>query len=494
MARGEVGNSEQALSLAGGAYSDPMPRLLRGMAAQRRSLVLLGEALLLGGTVFLAVYLRFIAYPDPLQTYATLDTQLLRASVFTAMIMLGMTAMGMYQTHVRATRFGVIARQAVAFFLGTLGLLVLYYLVPQIETGRGVLALALAIGFLVVLVFRLFFARLVDVETLKQRVLVVGAGERAAMIEHRLRRRADRRAFKLVGYVHYGNSAAAVDSDKLVSIGMPLAQWAVSHRIDEIVFGPDDRRDALPMEDLLQCQQLGIRIVDIVTFFEREAGKIKLALVDPSWLVFSGGFNNSPLRILGKRAFDVFVSVVMLALTWPLLVLVAAAIRVESGPGNPILYRQERVGLLGKTFYLVKFRSMRTDAEKDGVARWSSTNDSRVTRVGRFIRRTRLDELPQLWNILCGNMSIVGPRPERPEFVREFDESLRYYRLRHCVRPGLAGWAQLCYTYGASKQDAEEKLKYDLFYVKNHNLLFDLLILVQTLEVVIFGRTSSERR
>ena len=494
MARGESNNSEQVLPLAGGAYSAPMPRLIRGTAAHWCSLILVTEALLLSGAVFLAIYLRFITYAEPLQTYAAIHTQLVRAAVFAAMMMLGMTAMGMYQTHVRETWFGAIARQAVAFLLGTLGLLVLYYAVPQIEIGRGVLALALAIGFLVISAFRLLFARLVDVETLKQRVLVVGAGERAAMIERRLRRRADRRGFNLVGYVHYGHSAAAVDGDKLVAIGMPLAQWAVSHQIDEIVFGPDDRRDALPMEDLLHCQQMGIKIVDIVTFFEREAGKIKLSLVDPSWLVFSGGFNNSPARILSKRAFDVFVSVVMLALTWPLLVLVAAAIRLESGAGKPILYRQERVGLLGNAFQLVKFRSMRTDAEQDGVARWSGKGDSRVTRVGRFIRRTRLDELPQLWNILRGHMSIVGPRPERPEFVDEFDDSMRYYSLRHCVRPGLAGWAQLCYAYGASKEDAEEKLKYDLFYVKNHNLLFDLLILVQTLEVVIFGRSCADSR
>lgn len=488
MARGEPNSSQGALPLAGVAYSDHMPRLMRGTAAHWCTLILVSEALLFCGAVFLAIYLRFIVHPDPLQTDATLNVQLVRAAVFTVVMMLGMAAMGMYQTRLRETWYGAISRQAVAFLLGTLGLLVLYYVIPHVEIGRGVLALALAIGFLLIAAFRPLSARLVDVETLKQRVLVIGAGQRAALIEQRLRRRADRRGFKLIGYVHYGSSAAAVDSGKLVPIGVPLAQWAVSHQIDEIVFGPDDRRDALPMEDLLQCRKMGIKIIDIVAFFEREAGKIKLSLVDPSWLVFSGGFDSSPLRILSKRAFDVFVSVAMLMLTWPLLVMVAVAIWIESGPGHPILYRQERVGLLGKAFQLVKFRSMRTDAEIDGVARWAGKDDGRVTRVGRVIRRTRLDELPQLWNILRGNMSIVGPRPERPEFVSELDGCLRYYNLRHCVRPGLAGWAQLRYAYGASKQDSEEKLKYDLFYVKNHNLLFDLLILVQTLEVVVFGR------
>jgi lipopolysaccharide/colanic/teichoic acid biosynthesis glycosyltransferase len=170
------------------------------------------------------------------------------------------------------------------------------------------------------------------------------------------------------------------------------------------------------------------------------------------------------------------------------MAIVALAIRIESGAGQPILYRQERVGERGRVFALTKFRSMRTDAELDGVARWATRNDDRVTRVGRFIRKARLDELPQLVNVLRGDMSLVGPRPERPQFVADFGHRIRYYNLRHCVKPGLAGWAQLRYPYGASEEDAYEKLKYDLFYVKNHNLLFDLLILIQTVEIVLFGR------
>lgn len=485
---GESKNLQHAMPLMSVNQGGHVPRLMRGTASRWRTLVLLAEALLLVGAVFLAVYLRFITHADPLQTYAALSVQFVRATIFAVMMILGMTAMGMYQAHLRDTWFGTVARQAVAFLLGTLGLLVLYYIVPPVEIGRGVLALALTAGFLLITAFRFLSARLVDVDTLKQRVLVIGAGERAAMIEQRLRRRADRRGFRLVGYVPYGTEAPAVAASKLLTLGVPLSQWAVAHQIDEIVFGPDDRRGALPMEDLLQCKQVGIKIIDLVSFFERESGKIKLALTDPSWLVFSGGFDSSPVRMLSKRAFDIFASMVVLALTWPLLLLAAAAIRIESGPGQPILYRQERVGLLGTVFQLVKFRSMCIDAEQDGVARWAGKNDCRITRVGRIIRRTRLDELPQLWNILRGDMSIVGPRPERPEFVADLDGNLRYYSLRHCVRPGLAGWAQLRYAYGASKEDAEEKLTYDLFYVKNHNLLFDLVILVQTLEVVIFGR------
>ncbi len=465
-----------------------MPRFMRRAAARWRVMILLAEALILAGAVFLAVYLRFISFEEPFQSYVAMWLQVIRAVVFAAMIMLGMTALGLYQIHLRETWFGALARQAVAFLLGTLGLLVIYYMFPPLTIGRGVLVLALAIGFVLIAAFRVLSERLVDVESLKQRVLVLGAGQRAALIEQRLRRRSDRRGFRLIGYAPYGGEVPVIPPDKLIHLDQPLATWAVANGIDEIVFGPDDRRGGLPMEDLLQCKQIGIDVTDLVSFFERESGKIKLSLTDPSWLIFSDGFNSSLGRRVGKRAFDITAALAVLFFTWPFLIGVIIAIRIESGRGQPIFYRQERVGLLGQTFPLLKFRSMRTDAEKDGVPVWASKGDSRVTRVGHVIRRLRLDELPQLWNIIRGDMSIVGPRPERPQFVSELESELRYYKLRHCVRPGLAGWAQLRYPYGASKADAEEKLKYDLFYVKNHNLLFDLLILIQTFEVVLFGR------
>jgi sugar transferase (PEP-CTERM system associated) len=229
-------------------------------------------------------------------------------------------------------------------------------------------------------------------------------------------------------------------------------------------------------------------VTELADFVEREAGTIKMDLTNPSWLVFSNGFNTSPVRRTIKRAFDVAMALLVLTLSWPLMLVTALAIRLESGQGAPILYRQERIGENGRTFSVIKYRSMRTDAECDGVARWATMNDDRVTRVGRFIRKARLDELPQLWNVLRGDMSIIGPRPERPQFVDDFNNRIRYYPLRHCVKPGLTGWAQLRYPYGSSLEDAEEKLKFDLFYVKNHNFVFDLAILVQTVEVVLFGR------
>jgi len=277
-----------------------------------------------------------------------------------------------------------------------------------------------------------------------------------------------------------------VSEDLLLQPQNGLAELTERLQIDEVVIAPDERRGGLPMEEMLVCVQRGVSIIDLSTFFEREAGMVQLNVVDPSWLVFSGGFDYSTPRRLSKRFFDLVAASVLLLLAWPLMLVVALAVWVESG--TPILYRQTRVGERGEHFVLTKFRSMRVDAEKDGVAQWATKNDDRSTRVGRFIRLTRLDELPQLFAVLRGDMSFVGPRPERPHFVDLLNDEIRYYGVRHCVKPGLTGWAQLRYPYGASVKDAEEKLKFDLFYVKNHGLVFDLMILLQTVEVVLFGR------
>jgi sugar transferase (PEP-CTERM system associated) len=448
-----------------------------------------GEFLVLIGAVFAAIYLRYIASPNPLDAYVSHRwLQFGRAGVFAAVMMLGMAALGLYQAQMRESWFGTLARQAVGFALGLVCLIVLYYIVPQARIGRGILSLAMLFAFVGSAAFRALAMRLFDVEALKRRVLVLGAGARAALIPQTMRRRADRRGFSIVGYMPQPGESIAVPVEKVVTPDIPLPAYVQRHRVNEIVVGPDERRGGLPMEDLLDCKQQGVVITDLATFFERESGKVKLSLAEPSWLVFSSGFDASPLRHLSKRGFDLAAAGLVLVVGGPLMLVAALAIRIESGKGQPILYRQQRVGERGRVFDLIKFRSMRTDAEKDGVARWASKGDDRVTRVGKWIRRMRLDELPQLWNVVRGDMSIVGPRPERPQFVADLAGKIRYYNLRHCVKPGLAGWAQLRYPYGASEEDAGEKLKYDLFYVKNHNLLLDILILLQTVEVVLFGR------
>ncbi|RDI97060.1 TIGR03013 family PEP-CTERM/XrtA system glycosyltransferase [Dyella solisilvae] len=463
-----------------------MLRFLRRQSV--RWLMLLGfcELMLLAISLCAATYLRYFLNADELAEFTRHLPE--RAMVFASIIVIGMVAMGQYQAHIRMTRFGLLARQAVAFVLGGFLLVVGYYVVPQAYVGRGVLAIALTLGFLLVMTLRLLFLQLVEVEALKRRVLILGAGTRAAQIHNQMRRRTDRRGFCVVGYVPHASETVAVPQEQLIRSGLPLSAYVLREQIDEVVVGVDDRRGHLPMDDLLECRQMGIAITDLTSFFEREAGRLQLTILDPSWLVFSGGFNGTPLRQLSKRCFDLVAASMLLLLCWPLMLLEILAIRLESGPGQPILYRQERVGAHGCTFQLLKFRSMRTDAERDGVARWASKNDDRVTRVGRISRKLRVDELPQLWNVLKGDMSIVGPRPERPQFVADLTTQIRYYSLRHCLKPGLAGWAQLSYPYGATVEEAAEKLKYDLFYVKNHNLLLDLLILIQTVEVVLFGR------
>ncbi|MGY3231281.1 sugar transferase (PEP-CTERM system associated) [Luteibacter sp. HA06] len=453
-----------------------------------RWLILMGacELLLLAASLNVATYIRFAPSPDDLA--ASTQTLTARAVMFAAVIFLGMAALGEYRSTLRMSWRGQLARHAIAFVLGGLALVVGYYVIPQAYVGRGVLGMALGIAFVATATFRGLFMRLVEMESLKRRVVVLGAGQRAAQIHNRMRRRSDRRGFCLVGYLQGYNETVLVPENLLLPGNESLAQLARREHLNEIVVGVDDRRGSLPMDDLLACRQLGVQITDLTTFVEREAGRVQLTMLDPSWLVFSGGFNASPTAVFLKRAFDIAASLAIALLCWPIMLGVVLGIRLESGRGQPIFYRQERVGEHGRPFWLYKFRSMRTDAEMDGVAVWAKSNDDRITRVGRICRKLRFDELPQLWNVIRGDMSIVGPRPERPQFVSDLETKIRYYNLRHSIKPGLAGWAQLSYPYGASEEDAAEKLKYDLFYVKNHNLFLDMVILIETVEVVLFGR------
>lgn len=463
-----------------------MNRLFRQGAVRWQLLLVLVEFLLLVACIYASVTMRFWGDVGAQETFG----QVLRwrAPLVAMVLIFSMASLGLYQVHLRAGWMGRLSRQAVAFVLGGIVLTVLYYVDPSAYLGRGVLGIALLLGYLVIALWKVVFLRFVDADLFKRRVIMLGAGERVAEMIQVMRRKSDQRGFKILGCVPVGADPVSISAPLLLRPDKALFEWATTLGVEEIVVGPDDRRGTLPVEMLLECKRSGIAVTELAEFFEREAGKITMDLTNPSWLVFSQGFNISPMRRMIKRAFDVAVALLVLIVTWPLMLLTVIAVRMESGHGAPILYRQERVGENGKPFQVIKFRSMCTDAECDGVARWASKDDDRITRVGRFIRKVRLDELPQLWNVLRGDMSIVGPRPERPQFVDDFNTRIRYYWLRHCVKPGLTGWAQLRYTYGSSLADAEEKLKFDLFYVKNHNLVFDLTILVQTVEVVLFGR------
>ncbi len=443
------------------------------------------ELVLLAGCVAVAAWLRF--FNDPEGHALFLSDAPLRALLIAFVLTGAMAALGLYQPHGRYSRTDLVLRMLLSFAFGAIGLLVIFYLVPQTYVGRGPFAITMALGFLVVLCTRLSVERYFLADSLRQRALVLGAGVNADLINSRMRRKADRKSFVILGFVPLPGQPVVVRAEELRPLeGRTLAEVVEELNVDELIIAPDERRGALPMEEMLKCVQSGVSVVDISSFFERESGTVQLSVADPSWLVFSGGFDYSMPRRMIKRLFDLGAALALLLVAWPMMLVVALAIWLESG--GPVLYRQTRVGERGQHFELIKFRSMRQDAEKGGVAVWATRNDDRTTRVGKFIRLTRLDELPQLFSVIGGHMSFVGPRPERPQFVEMLNEQIRYYGVRHSIKPGLTGWAQLRYPYGASVQDAEEKLKFDLFYVKNHGLVFDLLILLQTVEVVLFGR------
>ncbi len=401
--------------------------------------------------------------------------------------MVAAVAMGLFSQRLRDRTSGIVLRIALSIAAGTVVGGALLYSSPEHR-----LSLSLAIGFAAIGLFcltivRIVAHRLLDEDILKRKILVYGAGHNAARIMQ-LRRRADQRGFRVIGFVPASNEDPMIPPERLLVPTSSLSVVAEQHEIDEIVVAMDDRRCQYPLKELLDCRLAGIDITELATFLERETGKIYLDILIPSWMIFGEGFRRDALRRVSERAFDVIASFALLGISIPLLVLTALAIKLEEGLRAPILYGQPRVGYAGRIFRVLKFRSMRVDAEKDGQARWASANDDRVTRVGRFIRKVRIDELPQLFNVLGGQMSFVGPRPERPEFVRQLAESIPYYEERHAVKPGITGWAQLCYPYGASEQDAMEKLQYDLYYVKNHGVIFDFMILLQTVEVIILGK------
>lgn len=317
------------------------------------------------------------------------------------------------------------------------------------------------------------------------RVLIVGTGEEARGVERDLAMSAKFRC-EVVGFFPTSpNADCSVSPRKVFDGEQSLAVLARQQRVDEIIVAVREQRGGvMPMEQLVLCRSRGIRVMDLAGFYEQTKAEVPIDSLKASWLVYGQGFVQGTARRAAKRLFDILTSSVLLVLTSPVLLITALAIKLDS-PG-PIFYRQERVGLGGRSFWCIKLRSMRTDAEKDGVARWATKNDSRITRVGAFIRKTRIDELPQLISVLRGEMSMVGPRPERPSFVEELRQVIPYYDLRHSIKPGLTGWAQVRYSYGASLEDARRKHQFDLYYVKNNSIWLDIIVLIETVTVVLF--------
>lgn len=433
-----------------------------------------------------AAYLRFDPQLAPSEGFW--GSVFPRALLFAAVMFVSMTAMGLYNARQRSRLVGLLARVAASMLGGSMVIAVLFYLFPAIQIGRAALLVAALIAFIGAMLVRVVFDKVVDEDIFKRRVLVYGAGKRGQSIA-RLRRRSDRRGFIAIGFVPAeGDEPEGVPESSKLGLTEDLLALCRRHRVDEIVVAMDDRRRQFPMDQLLECRLDGVDIVELVSFLERETGKVRLDVLNPSWMIFSEGFRQGRIHSSLERAFDMIASLALLVIALPFMLLTALAIKLTEGPRATVFYRQVRVGQYGLPFKLLKFRSMREDAERDGKPQWAQKNDNRVTPIGSFIRKTRIDELPQILNVLRGEMSFVGPRPERPEFVAQLNERIPYYRERHSIKPGITGWAQLCYPYGSSEQDATEKLQYDLFYVKNHTLLFYLAIILQTVEVIVWGK------
>ena len=438
------------------------------------------EALLLAVAVYAGKFLRFAdtdRFVDELFRHAP------DAAIFVIVFMLTMHAVGVYRHESLADTRVMFLRLCASFLIGFIVIGAVQYTIPSIELWRSALGIAILLSLTEIVCFRIMARRVVTSHVLKRRVLVLGAGGRAARIEAlELKRQSPN--FVGVGFIQMNSEAIRVAPGRVLGQAQDLVRVAEKLDVDDIVVAVEDRRKEMPVNDLLHLKLSGMDIAEFSTFWEKETGRVDLDTVHPSWMIFSDGFGGTAATRLLKRGFDLAVSLAFLMLTLP--VLAATALLIKLDTRGPIFYRQERVGQHGRPFMLLKFRSMVTDAERDGVPQWAGSGDARVTRVGRVIRQTRIDEIPQVFNVLLGDMSFIGPRPERPFFVQELAAKIPYYAERHRVKPGITGWAQINFPYGASVEDAKQKLEYDLYYIKNHSIFLDCIILLQTARVVLF--------
>lgn len=399
-----------------------------------------------------------------------------------SVVWLAMISVGVYGPYaLRSLRFAG-ARLLVAISLGIIALATIDWILPGDTFWRSTLLFAMGFAILVLVADRLLLNSFLGSSAFRRRVMVLGAGDRA----QRLRELCDRpeAGFAIVSYIAMGEPERVVEEAIPREAIHDLGRFVENLGVSEVVLALQERRNSLPLGDLLRIKTKGVHVNDFSSFLERETGRVDLDTVNPSWLIFSDGFSSG--RMLSsavKRVFDIVASLILLILTFPIIALFALIVKLDSK--GPAFFKQKRVGLYGETFHLIKLRSMRIDAEKDG-AKWAEENDPRITRVGRFIRKVRIDELPQTWSVLKGQMSFVGPRPEVPKFVDDLQEQIPFYGERHMVKPGITGWAQINYPYGASTEDSRKKLEYDLYYAKNYTPFLDLVILLQTVRVILW--------
>jgi sugar transferase (PEP-CTERM system associated) len=445
------------------------------------------EVLVLLGAAYVGAAVRFFELGGNPAAMPQLDHFFTSAMAFTAAIIFSMSAMGMYQLNFdEGLRHPFFMKLMPSFVMGFVILTLVFYLAPDLYFGRGILVLVFAIAGAGIFLARIIFFKTSESRLLQSRILFLGGGPLAKECSDLAARKTNYHKYDIAGFIAIPTEELCVEPSSLLKVrdGDSLVNLARQYNVEEIVVSVQNRRGGFPIKELLDCKLQGVKVTDAATFFERETCQIRVDSLQPSWLVFGGGFDQSFVRTFMKRSFDLICSVLILALTFPIMLLAALAVWLEDR--GPVFYSQERVGKDGATFRVLKFRSMRADAEKGGKPQWAAKNDPRVTRVGNFMRKTRIDELPQILNVFKGEMSFVGPRPERAYFVEQLIEVVPYYNVRHSIKPGITGWAQVRYGYGSSAEDALQKLQYDLYYVKNNSLFLDVLVLIDTLKVVLF--------
>ncbi len=390
----------------------------------------------------------------------------------------------LYSRHRSLSRTRIITRVSISVGVAFVLLSSIFYMMPAVVIGRGVLLVTLGMFGFCQYLWHSYSSFVFRLPGFNQRCFVIGVGELAHDIGVAIENKAS--SYTLVGYIQPQGSEVKVDVDKIIGMVESLPESAVRERVGKIIVALTERRGVLPFKELLSCRFAGIEVVEAVTFYEEATGKLKVNDINPDWFIYSEGFGFGNIIRFCKRVLDIFFSLIGIILILPILPLIVLAIKLESS--GDVLFSQMRVGENGHPFKIYKFRSMNQDAEDVSGAVWAQKEDPRITRVGNFLRKSRLDEIPQLFNVFIGDMAFVGPRPERPEFIASLEEEIPYYSKRHSLKPGVTGWAQVCYPYGASVEDSLNKLTYDLYYVKNFSILLDLKIILETVKVVLFGK------
>jgi sugar transferase (PEP-CTERM system associated) len=450
-------------------------------------LLLATDCFLIAVGLILAAVLRFtVANYGPVFHYLLTWQTFFRFIVVIMVCEVSLYFNDLYDFRLMRTPSEMLVRLLQAFGIACLALAVFYYVEPDLGLGRGIAALGAPMIVALTLGWRLLMLQDPHSMGTPERMLIMGTGPTGISLARDIISRPELQ-LKVVGFLDEKgeNIGKSLVNPGIIGAAANVEEIAQLEKIDHVVISLLERRGMMPVRQLLHLKFAGVKVEDAHSFYERMTGRIILERLSPSWLILSDGFRKSTLLVVAKRAIDVVLSLVSLVLSLPLLAVTAAAIALESG--GPVLFRQERTGLNGKSFEMLKFRSMYKDAEAGGP-QWAATGDHRITRIGKWIRKFRIDELPQVINVLRGEMSIVGPRPERPEFVSMLEEQIPFYGLRHFVRPGITGWAQVKYQYGASVEETKTKLEYDLFYIKHLSVMLDFAVLFETAKVMLSGR------